>query len=86
MIGAFPVCTMFVFNGQEKLVIDSAMATTMVFGWIIAVLIASYTISREIENGTALLMLSKPVQRPVFILAKILGIVAALFVFAFVFS
>ena len=83
MIGSFPLFTMFIFTGYEKLVTDSSMATIMVFGWIIAVLISSHTISREIANGTALLMLSKPVQRPVFIVAKVLGILAANTVFCF---
>ncbi len=77
LIGLFPIFSLFVFSAQEKLVIDSAMATTMVFGWGLAILISSYAISREIDNGTALLLLSKPVQRPVFIIAKILGILAA---------
>ncbi len=81
LIGLFPVFSLFVFSAQEKLVIDSAMATTMVFGWGLAVLISSYAIAREIDNGTALLLLSKPVQRPVFIIAKIFGILAANTVF-----
>jgi hypothetical protein len=81
LIGIFPVFTMFAFHEQVKLVVDSAMATTMVIGWLLAVLSASHAISREIENGTALLLLSKPVKRPVFIVAKILGILAALSAF-----
>jgi hypothetical protein len=81
LIGLFPIFSLFVFSAQEKLVIDSAMATTMVFGWGLAILISSYAISREIDNGTALLLLSKPVQRPVFIIAKIFGILAANTVF-----
>jgi hypothetical protein len=83
LIGTYPLMTLFVFREQIKLVIDSAMATMMVFGWLLAVLSSSHAIAREIENGTALLLLSKPVKRPVFILAKILGILAALTVFCF---
>lgn len=83
LIGIFPTLTLFVFRDQVKLVVDSALATTMLFGWIAAGLSASHTISREISNGTALLVLSKPVQRPVFIASKILGILAALTVFTF---
>ncbi len=83
LIGCFPIFTLFVFREQIKLVVDSAMATTMVFGWIVAVLCASHAIAREINNGTALLMLSKPVRRPVFIVAKICGILMALAVFWF---
>ncbi|MBN2452089.1 MAG: ABC transporter permease subunit [Lentisphaeria bacterium] len=81
LIGIFPIFTMFVFREQIKLVVDSAMATTLVLGWLLAVLCASHAISREIENGTALLLLAKPVERPVFIVAKILGILVALAVF-----
>lgn len=81
LMGFFPVLTLYVFSAQEKLVIDSAMATMMVFGWGLAIMISSYAISREIDNGTALLLLSKPVQRPVFIIAKILGIMGANLVF-----
>lgn len=83
LIGIFPVFTLFVFREQLKMVVDSAMATTMVFGWLCAVLCATHTISREIDNGTVLLLLSKPVNRPVFILAKIVGVLSALTVFWF---
>ena len=81
LIGIYPLFSMFVFRQQIKLVVDSSMATTMVFGWIVAVLSASHAIAREINNGTALLLLSKPVNRPVFIFAKIVGILAAVAVF-----
>ena len=93
LIGIFPAVTLFVFGvgmtrehhlpAQVKLVVDSALATTMLFGWIAAGLASSHTISREIRNGTALLVLSKPVNRSVFIAAKILGTLAALTVFCF---
>ena len=53
LILIYPVFTLFVFFGQEKLVIDSSMATMMVFGWGLAIMISSYAISREIDNGTA---------------------------------
>ncbi|OGV54662.1 MAG: hypothetical protein A2017_19275 [Lentisphaerae bacterium GWF2_44_16] len=84
MIGLFPSMSMFVFREQIKLVIDSAMATTMVFGLGAAVLCASHTVSREMRNGTALLLMSKPVHRWSFILAKICGIMAALTLFVFI--
>ena len=83
LIGIYPLFTFFVFRQQVKLVVDSAMATTLVFGWIVAVLCASHAIAREISNGTVLLLLAKPVRRPVFLLAKIVGILASLSVFWF---
>jgi ABC-type transport system involved in multi-copper enzyme maturation permease subunit len=81
MIGLFPGMSMFVFRKQLKLVIDSSMATTMLFGLFIAVLCAGHTISREMKNGTVLLLMSKPVTRSAFVLSKIFGIWGALTIF-----
>lgn len=81
LIGFFPLLTMFVFREQVKLVVDSALAATLVFGWGMAVLCANHTISREIHNGTVLMVLAKPVDRHVFLAAKIAGVTLALSVF-----
>ena len=78
-----PAFALFVFRNQEKLVRDSDMATMLMFGMITAVLCASNAIHREIRNGTALLILSKPVSRPMFIAAKITGICAVMLLFCF---
>ena len=86
LIGLFPTMTLFVFREQTKLVVDSSMATSLTFGWILAVIIAGHAVTREIETGTALLMLSKPVDRTIFILGKILGILLSLAVFCFITS
>lgn len=84
LIGLFPTFSLFVFREQTKLVTDSAMATTLLFGLVAAVLAASHTVTREMKNGTVLLLLSKPVHRWSFILAKISGITVALTIFVFV--
>ena len=81
LIGLFPSLALFVFREQQKFVIDSAMATTLSFGLIIAVLCAASTITREIKNGTVLLMMSKPISRYSFIFAKTAGVLAALTIF-----
>ena len=77
LIAHFPSMALFVFFEQLKLVVDSSMATSLFFGLLCAVLCASNTVSRELRNGSVLLLLSKPVPRALFILAKIAGIVAA---------
>jgi ABC-type transport system involved in multi-copper enzyme maturation permease subunit len=84
LIGLFPSLSLYVFREQIKLVVDSSMATTMVFSLVAAVLAASHTVSREMRNGTVLLLLSKPVKRWNFITAKIIGVIAALTVFVFI--
>ncbi len=86
MIGLFPTLAMFVFRKQIRLVVDSSMATTLLFGLFISVLCAGHTISREMKNGTVLLLLSKPVTRFSFILSKILGILTAVSIFVFLCS
>ena len=81
LISAYPALAVFAFSQQLKLVIDSSMATGLLFGLIVAVLSASSTVSREMRNGTVLLLLSKPVSRWSFILGKILGVTAAVTLF-----
>ena len=77
LIAHYPSVSIFVFSEQLKLVVDSSMATGLLFGLVIAVLCASNTVAREMRNGTVLLLLSKPVARWSFVLGKIFGITAA---------
>lgn len=80
-IGLFPTAALFVFREQLKFVIDSAMATTLVFSLVVVVICSAHTISREMKNGTVLLLMSKPVTRSAFVLAKILGILSSVTIF-----
>ncbi len=81
MIANYPWATLYVFSEQLKLVVDSSMATTLLFGMVAGVLCASHTVAREMRNGTVLLLLSKPVRRFSFIAGKITGIAAAVLLF-----
>ena len=82
LIGHYPSAAIFVFSEQMKLVVDSSMATGLIFSLVVSVLCASHTIAREMRNGTVLLLMSKPVQRWSFIIGKIAGIVSAASLFA----
>ena len=84
MIGLFPYFSMFVFRQQIRLVCDSSMATTLLFGLFAAVLCSARTISREMKNGTVLLLMSKPVSRFSFVISKICGILVTLTLFVFI--
>jgi ABC-type transport system involved in multi-copper enzyme maturation permease subunit len=86
LIGHYPWMTLFVFREQLKLVVDGAMATTMIFSLAVCVLCATSTVSREMRNGTVLLLLSKPITRWSFVLGKILGITAASLLFCWICS
>ncbi len=81
LISFSPLMALFAFREQTKLVSDTGLATTLVFGLLCSVLCASHTITREMKNGTVLLLLSKPVSRCSFILAKIAGIMLAMSIF-----
>jgi ABC-type transport system involved in multi-copper enzyme maturation permease subunit len=74
----------FGFGDEPKLVKDSVLAVMLLAGLFGAVLCASASLAREIRTGTALAVLAKPVGRARFLLAKYLGLVAALAVLTYV--
>ena len=74
----------FAFGDEPKLVKNSTLAVMLLAGLFGAVLSASASLAREIRTGTALAVLSKPVGRAQFLLAKYAGLVAALAVLTYV--
>src|SRR3954463_13824937 len=68
----------FAFGDEPKLVKNSVLAVMLLAGLFGAVLTASSSLGREIRTGTALAVLSKPIGRAQFILAKYAGLVVAL--------
>jgi ABC-type transport system involved in multi-copper enzyme maturation permease subunit len=74
----------FAFGDEPKLVENSALAVMLLSGLFGAVLSASASLAREIRTGTALAVLSKPVGRAQFLLAKFAGLAAGLTVLAYV--
>lgn len=68
----------FALGDEPKLVKNSVLATMLLSGLFGAVLSASASLAREIRTGTALAVLSKPVGRAQFLLAKYAGLAAAL--------
>lgn len=73
----------FGFGEDAKLVRDAALAITLFTGLLAAVLAASSAVTREIQLGTALAVLSKPVARVGFLLGKFCGIVGAVWLLAY---
>jgi hypothetical protein len=74
----------FAFGDEPKLVKNSTLAVMLLAGLFGAVLSASASLAREIRTGTALAVLSKPVGRAQFLLAKYVGLMAALAVLTYV--
>src|SRR5687767_8552389 len=73
----------FGFGDDPKLVKDSVLAVMFLSGLFGAVLSASASVAQEIRSGTALAVLAKPVSRPQFLLAKYVGVAAALAVLTY---
>lgn len=63
---------------DNKLLLDMGLATVLVICTLLAAFIATNVLSKEIENKTALTVISKPVGRPLFIFGKFIGVSAAM--------
>jgi hypothetical protein len=70
------------FGEDGKLARDSASAIHIVLGIVIGGYAACTMLTREIRNGTASVVLSKPVSRETFFLAKSLGIAGVVLLFS----
>jgi len=74
----------FAFGDEPKLVKNSTLAVMLLAGLFGAVLSASASLAREIRTGTALAVLSKPVGRAQFLVAKYAGLMVALALLTYV--
>jgi ABC-type transport system involved in multi-copper enzyme maturation permease subunit len=74
----------FALGDEPKLVKNSVLAVMLLSGLLGAVLSASASLARELRSGTVLAVLSKPVGRAQFLLAKFCGLIAALTVMTYV--
>ncbi|MEO0965042.1 MAG: ABC-2 transporter permease [Planctomycetota bacterium] len=68
----------YTLESDNKLMVDLGLSTIFVVGLLIGAFTATGVVSEEIENRTALTVVSKPVPRPVFVLGKYLGVAMAL--------
>ncbi|MGE5297266.1 MAG: ABC transporter permease subunit [Solirubrobacterales bacterium] len=72
-----PALSMYTMDDDNKLLREIGLSTLFLTSLFVAIFSASGAVSIEMENKTILTVLTKPVQRPIFILAKFLGVVAA---------
>lgn len=70
--------TLFSFYQEMNMVREMGMATMTFWGFIIVVVTSGLVVTDELENRTAVTLLSKPLRRTDFLLGKFLGLVAAL--------
>ncbi len=72
--------------GDDKMLLDMGLSTIALIGLLLAAFTATGVISREIENKTVLTVVSKPVNRPVFVLGKFFGVGAAIMLSCYILS
>ncbi|MBA4386334.1 MAG: hypothetical protein C0404_00025 [Verrucomicrobia bacterium] len=83
LTGLVPVSLMHRFAEEGKLDRDSGLAFHFILGLFVAGHAASSTLAREMRKGTASAVLSKPVSREVFFIAKYAGVALTVLVFSF---
>ncbi len=68
----------FTMENDQRMMIDLGLSTVFLCGTLLAAFIATNVLNEEIENRTALTVISKPVSRPLFVVGKFLGVAGAL--------
>ena len=81
-----PVYTLFTLMESPKLIKDMGLATILLSGLLLGAFSAGNVVSQEIENKTALTVLSKPVDRIEFVIGKYVGVALSLLLAAYVLS
>ena len=72
--------TAFTLEQDNQLLVDIGLSTLFLVGLLLAAFTAAGVLNREVENKTVLTVVSKPVPRPMFVLAKYVGVAVAIFV------
>jgi ABC-type transport system involved in multi-copper enzyme maturation permease subunit len=72
-----PSLSMYSMEDDNKLLREIGLSTLFLASLFVGIFSASGAVAREIDDKTILTVLSKPVQRPIFIVAKFLGVSAA---------
>lgn len=70
--------TLFSFHQEMNLVREMGMASLTFFGFLVTLILSGVIVTKELEDRTAVTLLSKPVSRPAFLLGKFLGLIGAI--------
>jgi ABC-type transport system involved in multi-copper enzyme maturation permease subunit len=79
-IVASRVLAVLTVGDRAKIIKDVGLSSISIFGVLMAVLIGTSLVYKEIDKKTIFTLLSKPLHRAEFILGKFLGLVLTLFV------
>lgn len=70
----------FTYGTPYRVALDFGLGTLSLSSVGIAVFLGIQLISKEIENRTVYMIISRPISRPVFIAGKVIGLIGILFV------
>ena len=70
--------TLFSFFQEMNMVREMGMATITFWGFIVIVISSGLVVTQELEDRTAVTLLSKPIQRTDFLLGKFAGLILSL--------
>lgn len=73
-IALLPLIVTHVIGDSARIIRDSALALQLVSGLLLACFAATSTITRELRKGTLAAIISKPIPRGLFFLAKFAGV------------
>jgi hypothetical protein len=80
MIGSSALTSKLTFQGQFQMLKDVSLGAMSIFSWLLAVLATAMLLPKDIEDRTLYTILAKPVPRFEYLLGKLLGVLALLFV------
>jgi hypothetical protein len=72
-----PALAMYTMDDDNKLLREIGLSTLFLSSLFIAIFAASGAVAEEMENKTIVTVLSKPIPRPLYIIAKFLGVCAS---------
>jgi ABC-type transport system involved in multi-copper enzyme maturation permease subunit len=77
------VLSLLTVGDEVKVIKDVGLASLSIFGALIAILIGTSLVSKEIDKKTIYTLLPKPIQRYQFLVGKFFGLISVLFVMLF---
>ena len=80
------VASEFAYGASAKVALDFGFGLTSISNLIMAILIGSTLLSKEIENRTLYMILSRPISRTSFMLGKVIGLSSVLVINTIVLS
>ena len=80
LIGSSAFMVRFTFQQQFQVLKDISLGAMSVFTWLLATLSTAMLLPKDIEDRTLYTILAKPVPRLEYLLGKLLGVLAMLFI------